>query len=335
MLADGVIPIRDIRGLKPADYLTPSITSMSLTANDCFELGRQAYSNEDYHHTQLWMREALRRLENEESFVVGSSPDKIRVNILEHLAFSTYKLGHGSDAYTYTMQLLELDPEHERARGNLQFFDSELNRKNIIERARKGDDGGDSVSVENSIAESSWPMEESERQTYEALCRGENRMSERTRSQLVCFHLDTSNLPNSFLRLMNIQVEEAYKRPQIVIFHNFMSDAEAEVVKSLAEPKLKRATVQNYFTGKLETAKYRISKSAWLTNREHEVVERISRRIQAITNLDLSTAEELQVVNYGLGGHYESHYDFGKLNKKYNKIYVNLEKRPAKMRNFS
>lgn len=275
---------------------------MSLTANDCFELGRQAYSNEDYHHTKLWMREALNRLENEESD--SSNQNKIRINILEHLAFSTYKLGYISDAYTYTMQLLELEPDHERARGNIQYFDQELNIKNQIKRIRKGDDGDDAVSVENSIAESSWPIEETERQTYEALCRGETRISERTRSQLVCFHFDTSKSKDPYLRLTNIRVEEVYKQPQIVIFHDFMTDAEADVIKTLAAPKLKRATVQNYFTGNLETAKYRISKSAWLTDRDHQVVERVSRRIQAITDLDLSTAEELQVVNYGIAGRY-------------------------------
>ncbi|XP_017489729.1 PREDICTED: prolyl 4-hydroxylase subunit alpha-1-like, partial [Rhagoletis zephyria] len=314
LLADGVIPIRDVRGMKPADYLKPGFTSMSLTANDCFELGRQAYSNEDYHHTKLWMREALSRLENEESD--SSTQDKMRINILEHLAFSTYKLGYVSDAYTYTMQLLELDPDHERARGNIQYFDKELNIKNQIRRVRKGDDGDDAVSVENSIAESSWPIEETERQTYEALCRGESRLSERTRSQLVCFHLDTSKSIDPYLRLTNIKVEEAYKQPQIVIFHDFMSDAEAEVIKALAAPKLKRATVQNYFTGNLETAKYRISKSAWLTDRDHHVVARISRRVQAITDLDLSTAEELQVVNYGIAGQYEPHYDFARREEK-------------------
>ena len=31
------------------------------------------------------------------------------------------------------------------------------------------------------------------------------------------------------------------------------------------------------------------------------------------TNLDVNTAEELQVVNYGLGGHYEPHFDFARV----------------------
>jgi hypothetical protein len=32
----------------------------SLTAHDCFELGRQTYNNGDYFHTNIWMEEALR-----------------------------------------------------------------------------------------------------------------------------------------------------------------------------------------------------------------------------------------------------------------------------------
>jgi prolyl 4-hydroxylase len=31
-----------------------------------------------------------------------------------------------------------------------------------------------------------------------------------------------------------------------------------------------------------------------------------------VTSLNMQTAEELQVGNYGLGGHYEPHYDFAR-----------------------
>lgn len=31
-----------------------------------------------------------------------------------------------------------------------------------------------------------------------------------------------------------------------------------------------------------------------------------------MTGLTVSTAEELQVVNYGIGGHYEPHFDFAR-----------------------
>lgn len=61
--------------------------SSELTAADCFELGRQSYNNEDYYHTLLWMREADDRLGRELNQTVDRS------DILEYLAFSTYKQG--------------------------------------------------------------------------------------------------------------------------------------------------------------------------------------------------------------------------------------------------
>lgn len=39
----------------------------------------------------------------------------------------------------------------------------------------------------------------------------------------------------------------------------------------------------------------------------------IDRRIGDITGLDMATAEDLQVCNYGIGGHYEPHYDYARV----------------------
>lgn len=85
-----------------------------------------------------------------------------------------------------------------------------------------------------------------------------------------------------------------------------------ELVKRLAKPRFRRATVQNYKTGELEVANYRISKSAWLKDHEHPYIKAIGERVEDMTGLTMSTAEELQVVNYGIGGHYEPHFDFAR-----------------------
>lgn len=76
--------------------------------------------------------------------------------------------------------------------------------------------------------------------------------------------------------------------------------------------QFQRATVQNHLTGELEVATYRISKSAWLRDEEHEVIATVGRRLHDMTGLNMKTAEELQVVNYGIGGHYEPHFDFAR-----------------------
>lgn len=62
----------------------------------------------------------------------------------------------------------------------------------------------------------------------------------------------------------------------------------------------------------MEIATYRISKSAWLKDTDHEMIRNIGLRVEDMTGLTVSTAEELQVVNYGIGGHYEPHFDFAR-----------------------
>ena len=57
-------------------------------AGDCWELGRQSYNNGDHYHTVLWMGEALAKYEEETNKTVT------RQDILEYLAFSTYKQGN-------------------------------------------------------------------------------------------------------------------------------------------------------------------------------------------------------------------------------------------------
>lgn len=50
-----------------------------------------------------------------------------------------------------------------------------------------------------------------------------------------------------------------------------------------------------------------------MKDEEHKYVRDISRRVEDMTGLTVSTAEELQVVNYGIGGHYEPHFDFARV----------------------
>ncbi|KAH1005027.1 hypothetical protein HUJ04_006102 [Dendroctonus ponderosae] len=79
-----------------------------------------------------------------------------------------------------------------------------------------------------------------------------------------------------------------------------------------ADQRKPQSCRDNNKTGALETAQYRISKSAWLKNEEHKHIADVARRVEDMTGLSMETAEELQVVNYGIGGHYEPHFDFAR-----------------------
>lgn len=127
--------------------------SAELTAADCFELGRQSYNNGDHYHTLLWMREADLRMNRESNDTVD------RTEILEYLAFSTYKQGEDSVfhhllkwkeitrvvlgniplALDLTNKLLEIIPSHPRALGNKVYYEDELQKFNQLKR--KGEEG--------------------------------------------------------------------------------------------------------------------------------------------------------------------------------------------------
>jgi len=151
-----------------------------------------------------------------------------------------------------------------------------------------------------------------ERDTYEALCRGEIHKTMVEQSKLHCY------LKNDkpFLRLAPLKAEILHWKPKVVLFRNVLSEEEAGLIKELAGPRLARATVQNSETGNRETASYRISKSAWLKDVDHPAIARISKRVDHMTNLEITTAEDLQIANYGLGGHYDPHYDFARKEEK-------------------
>ncbi|KAL6474844.1 hypothetical protein MHYP_G00158840 [Metynnis hypsauchen] len=296
----------------------------SLTVEDCFELGKIAYSEADYYHTELWMTQALRQLDEGEE----SSTDT--VTVLDYLSYSIYQQGELERALEYTKRLLSLDPDHQRANGNLRYFEYQLAKQRKAEREQKvTEEKKEREKRETDKKKNFLP----EKWKYEQLCRGEGiRLTPRRQSRLFCRFFDNNRHP--YYLLGPVKQEDEWDRPRIVRYHNIINEREMEKVKELAKPRLRRATISNPITGVLETAQYRISKrratvhdpqtgklttaqyrvskSAWLAAYEHPVVDRINQRIQDITGLDVTTAEELQVANYGVGGQYEPHFDFGR-----------------------
>ncbi|XP_056147571.1 prolyl 4-hydroxylase subunit alpha-1b isoform X2 [Lampris incognitus] len=286
----------------------PGVTYKSpMTVEDCYELGKIAYTEVDYYHTELWMAQALKQLDQGEESPID------KVTVLDYLSYAIYQQGEIARALEYTMKLLALDPEHQRAKGNLKYFEFQL------EKQRKTAEAETQENTEHTKRETSKkkPKEKAakgsipERAKYEMLCRGEGiRMTPRRQSRLFCRYYDNNR--NPMYVLGPIKQEDEWDRPYIVRFHDIISHGEIEKVKELAKPRLRRATISNPITGVLETASYRISKSAWLTGYDHPMIDRINQRIEDLTGLEMDTAEELQIANYGVGGQYEPHFDFGR-----------------------
>lgn len=73
-----------------------------MTVEDCYELGKVAYAEADYYHTELWMAQALRQLEE------GEESPLDKVTVLDYLSYAIYQQGDLKRALEYTKKLLQL-----------------------------------------------------------------------------------------------------------------------------------------------------------------------------------------------------------------------------------
>lgn len=178
-----------------------------LSAADCFEIGRQSYINKDYYHTLLWMREAGSRFEKENCNTINYT------DILEYLAFSTYKQGDLTAALDLTNKLLGIIPAHPRALGNKLYYEY------ILHKVTKKKD--DTVFPNTDY--------------YEDLCRGEVSLPDEKIAKLKCRYLTNDN---PYLLLAPFKVEEAHLNPDILIFYNVLGNGEIETIKRLAQPRV-------------------------------------------------------------------------------------------------
>uniref|UniRef100_A0A669BAY2 procollagen-proline 4-dioxygenase n=2 Tax=Ovalentaria TaxID=1489908 RepID=A0A669BAY2_ORENI len=273
-----------------------------LTVDDCFDMGKTAYNDADYYHAVLWLQQALKQLDDGEEAVVS------KADILDYLSYSVYQMGDLPRAIELTRRLVAIDPSHQRAGGNLRYFEQLL-----MKQLREMNQDYQPPSEEPiQLGTYSRPKDHlPERESYEALCRGEGiQMTEARRSRLFCRYHDGKRNPH--LLLKPVKEEDEWDSPHIVRYLDLLSDEEIEKIKELAKPRLARATVRDPKTGVLTTANYRVSKSAWLEGEEDPVIDRVNQRIEAITGLTVETAELLQVANYGVGGQYEPHFDFSR-----------------------
>ncbi|XP_077481935.1 prolyl 4-hydroxylase subunit alpha-1-like [Stigmatopora argus] len=256
----------------------------NLTVDDCYDLAIVAYMTEDFYHTVLWMSQAFRQLER------GEPPQLVTpVKILDYLSYSFYKQGDLEHALEFSNKLLEIDPEHKRTIDNRKYYVTQL------EKQKRGEETPQTPKTrpDNYGA-------------YERLCRGNSvELTPLRRSGLFCRYHDNHGHPN--LLIGPAKEEDVWDQPHIIRYHDVASEQDMEIIKEWAKPELKRSKVN----GKNESvvSRTRVSQNAWMDDK-HVVMTKLSKRVGDITGMDMTTSEKMQVVNYGVGGQYEPHWDF-------------------------
>jgi len=281
-------------------------TLSKLTADDAFLIGKRSHETASRPRAVIdWMRETL-RLIADGRYEDKGMPGK-RFKILDHLSWSEYLTKQYVDAHNHTLEMLKLNPNHTRVLANEEAFRklSQTEQPSIEEKPKK----------EKFPTFTYMPPEDDlerfkkERVRAMELCRGEtDPIPHKYDYKLVCWY----KTDHPMLAIKPAKVERIYPDPEFLLFRGAVHDYEIDRIKQLANPILSRATVHNPKTGKIEFADYRVSKSAWLDEYDDPLVDIMSRRIESYTGLSMETAEKLQVANYGLGGHYDTHFDFGR-----------------------
>ncbi|XP_053166409.1 prolyl 4-hydroxylase subunit alpha-3 isoform X2 [Hemicordylus capensis] len=274
------------------DIYSPGM-DVSLSADDCFHIGKVAYDMEDYYHSIAWLEEAVRLFRI--SYGQWNTEDEGSLeDALDHLAFSYFKAGNISHALSLSQEFLHYDPSNRRMARNILKYE-----KLLMENPEAGEE-------EVALQRPNVTHLET-RDLYETLCQTLGSQPDQYQLPHLCCTYETQGDP--LLILQPLKKETIHRHPYIALYHDFVSDYEAERIKSLASPWLQRSVVAS--GEKQQQADYRISKSAWLKDTVDPVIVALDRRIAALTGLNIQPpyAEYLQVVNYGLGGHYEPHFD--------------------------
>uniref|UniRef100_A0A3Q2YDZ7 procollagen-proline 4-dioxygenase n=1 Tax=Hippocampus comes TaxID=109280 RepID=A0A3Q2YDZ7_HIPCM len=261
-----------------------------LTVDDCFDLGMAAYQEEDFYYVEMWMAQALQQMQQGETL---SSVDPI--TILDYHSYALYRQGDLEAALVSTKQLLAIDPENQRGKSNLAYFEYELAKPDRVEIIPV---------IPNKY------LTAYNATVYKQLCRGESvALTPRRRSRLFCRYHDNHGHPN--LLIAPFKEEDLCDAPRVVRYYDVASHKDAEVIKKLAKPKVSPLcfSVRKTVAACSRSATFSLL-SCWLENNGYKVVKKLINRVGYITGLEMSTAEWMQVANYGVGGLYEPHIDF-------------------------
>ncbi|XP_056600680.1 prolyl 4-hydroxylase subunit alpha-2-like [Triplophysa dalaica] len=276
----GLIKLQDIYKLYPEDIIRGS----PVNVDEAFCVGSIADQHHKYQHAFHWYLYGLRMLNHPELLLPLQGVTK--KGLLEHLGLSARAFGSPSVALDFYHQLLDFMPCY----GDPTNPWNELFTIALRPEPTR-------------IPEPDiYTLYTTSSNSYKALCRGDldQRTSRRQRT-LSCRYSTGGGNPRLILAPLKEEIE--WDEPQIIRYHDIISDTEIEALKNIARPQLSRpeANIPDYLN-------VRVFQSVFLTE-DNIVVDRVNQRISDATGLSTETAEPLHVQNYGIGGRDEPSHD--------------------------
>uniref|UniRef100_A0A182ITR6 procollagen-proline 4-dioxygenase n=1 Tax=Anopheles atroparvus TaxID=41427 RepID=A0A182ITR6_ANOAO len=281
-IVEGLARLQDIYQLDAKEVASGKVLDRQLhrqlTPADCYQIGVKLSGSYNYRLAISWLREALRRWTTE-------NPGVSKVEIMNALSYALSQQGEYEEALELTNNVLKMQPDNERARLSKDPLEKWIDYKKehgLPPRKPEPDYGN-----------------------YYSLCRGD---FHRPASDLATLHCRYERSRSPFLRIAPLKVEEVNHDPYIVVYHQVISDKEIDTLHTISKSSMKRAMVGD--DNKKEVSKSRTSSNGWLEDFMHPVVRAVTTRTEDMSGLTMDAAEQLQVGNYGIGGHYLPHHDY-------------------------
>ncbi|KAH8362892.1 hypothetical protein KR084_002423 [Drosophila pseudotakahashii] len=150
------------------------------------------------------------------------------------------------------------------------------------------------------------PEDDIEEMQLPPCCSGHCELPRKLR-RLYCVY---NHVTAPFLRISPIKTEILSMDPFVVILHEMVSLRESALIRSISENLIVPSqTVNAAVTNDFIVAKFRTSKSAWFDSDANEATLKLTERLKDATGLDMNHSEPFQIINYGIGGFFQTHYD--------------------------
>ncbi|XP_065559151.1 prolyl 4-hydroxylase subunit alpha-1-like [Artemia franciscana] len=261
-----------------------------LNARDCLFIGKHAFNKGLYDRAVEWLKACLQ---------VATEEDELTAKRKEIEPFLATAIRVHDEV------LQKKGPLGKGWRTNTEPFNKKKYKaKNVKSSPKTREEIEDLIPTNATVL-----SEQDELEIFHRLCRGEQI---RTDMQLKDLHCKLFK-PHPYYFLQPIKLEEISKSPIITAMKDFMTDQEISALKTAAK-KLQRSQHTSRFGG-YQASDKRTSKQAWVTHRNNPIIKRFTDKIGWAVKLNPYPenfgSEYFQVANYGIGGRYIPHTDYG------------------------
>ena len=265
---EGLLRLQSIYKLKSNDFSNGIIdgkqTREPLSLHDVFVIGEEATSLSNQNYFAI---EYLEMVWNKVNFGLDTDNEVNETVLLHHLASCYNTTGHFNQAIHYIDILLDKYPEYPEFRmfkeyliANVKFGMSKVSLVDpFLEDYTK--DGQFHYFKEDIL--------------YSQMCRRALTKSPTELATLHCRYVSN----NPFTKLARFKVEEFHLEPYIVLFVDVLSKAETNFLTTQSRTRVQRAQVEPNGLTKA-TSNRRVAQNSWHYDTEHEILAKISRRVE-------------------------------------------------------